>query len=91
MIERADGVAEIGFAGRRQRDRSFRPMKQPHAEQPLGFLNLPGERGRRDAELFRRTREMQMPGNAQKTAHVTQLDRHVCIHEFDNYSTILCQ
>jgi hypothetical protein len=66
-------------------------MKEAHAEQALGFLDLLGERGRGDAEFLRRAREMQMPGHADETADVAKFDGAHGISKFVNYLAILWQ
>jgi hypothetical protein len=63
-------------------------MKQTHAQQPLGFLNLLGERGRRNLQLLSRAGKVEVPRNAHKASDMAKFEFH-CINVFVNNSVIL--
>jgi hypothetical protein len=66
-------------------------MKQPHAQEPLGFLDLLGERGRRDLQRIGRAREMKVLRYADDTADMPEFELPHSIASTVNYRVIVCQ
>ncbi|MGF6987298.1 hypothetical protein QFZ99_006839 [Paraburkholderia atlantica] len=72
MIQCHQRFGEIGAARRAQRDRTLRPIKEPHAEQAFGFLDQSRQRWRSDAELLGGAREMQLLSDENEGTDMTQ-------------------
>jgi hypothetical protein len=80
---------ELGFTGSGQRHRPFGPVKEPHAEQPFGLLDLPRQRRRGDFEFISRPRKMQVLRDAGDTAEVAKFELPHGIVNSVNYIVIL--
>jgi hypothetical protein len=90
MIECDQGFGKIGHTSGAQRHRTLGAVKEPHAQQALGFLDLSREGRGRNAQCLSGARKVQVFRDADKTPDMSQFEKHG-IDEFDNYLAILYQ